>query len=347
MDMLGNSPSELQQIFQDSASINEDTKSRKRSYSGVSTVDIDLRDKKKKDYDSWPERNVVHLKWRNYNGYKVSNVSDKTYEYKFGFNMGPIDLMRRTLSLSYNVTKYGETFFTSNVNGVRMVVQPNRTVPENIAKSFIETTIKNAEDGSAILLMPEQLDASAIQLPAMDTNMIALREAQVKEVARIYGIPLYIVGVEKSGINIEAQANEIYNLTVKPHLNVLLQGLTNRYLNRNPNQIGRFSFQIDDTAVTKGNIASIVALINATMGSAQNPQIVTSAEMREKWLGLDPEMPDDPNDDKIAKGLEMRQSFANAAGPDNETDSSDNNNLDNGDIIDEEDNDNEDEDNED
>lgn len=119
-----------------------------------------------------------------------------------------------------------------------------------------------------------------------NSESAALRSYQVRDVARIYGVPGPLLGEDVTawGSGIEQLAKLAWRFGAKQHVDRLLAALSFRLLDR------RHRFEIDDVELLRGSAVEIAQLITSTVGDSQRPTVATVAEAR-KWLGLPADEP--------------------------------------------------------
>lgn len=282
-----------------------------RQYTGILSDDITYNDN-----NTYPERDIVHVRFRNYDWTERSSERSR-----FGFATSPVELLKRSLEITNQLDKFVLQFFKSNVNGLRMKVNATVPIGKEAARQFREYVEQEAEDRKGIVYLRNGLDINQIQSTAIDQSMGVLREFQIKEVARIFGVPEFMLSSNKSGIPIEVAMRDFFVNGLKPHVNAFLNAMTHTMLNRDPKSNKKFRFQIDESELIRGNIQSIASLINVAGGDAQRFAYMNSAEIR-KMMGLPEIMEEDPNKEMMDEGIKQRQSMFQAAGAEGGAESS-------------------------
>ena len=259
----------------------------------------------------WPTREdstfvlerVCHVRYPNFMG-------TQRHDSRAGFVLGPVDTLKETLGIGGRIDQLINDFFNSNVRDLRIVFSTEHKVEEEAAEKFMEYIDELSENNDPIAFVQNGMQVHTVNPLVMDANMTSLRKEQIREVARVFRVPLFMLAEEKSGVQIETIARDVYSSCIKPNLNAFLSAMTHTFLN-NRNETGGFKFSIDESELLRGNTAALVSLINAVKGDAQSNALMNSVEIRERIPGVQPKMKPDPNQAILKQGLKDRQSMQN------------------------------------
>ena len=248
---------------------------------------------------TFTRRNMVHARLINFEG-------DDATESRRGFVKGPVYTLARTMLINGFLDEYIVKYFTSDANGLRLFVRAT----DNIGKDKIEATRSYIGEigrkSKGVAFLQKALEPVPIQTSAIDQSMAALRTFQVREVSRIFGVPVPMLGEEKSGTNIAALKQDFWHNCVKPHANTFLAAMTAKLLNTGRGPKGH-RFAVDPMEMFKGDPELLVKMLPA-LGDAQRPGIMRPTEMRQ-FGGLQALMPEESETDRqVYKDLEKRQS---------------------------------------
>lgn len=242
--------------------------------------------------------NMVHARLINFEGY---NSSDD----RKGFVKGPVHTLQRTMLINGYLDEYIEQYFTSDANGLRMFVKAT----DAIGKEDIEKTrayVKEiARKNRGVAFLTHALEPVQMTTTAIDQSMAALRTFQIREASRIFGVPVPMLGEEKSGTNIAALKQDFWQNCVKPHANTLLAAMSMKLLNQRNASKG-FRFAVDPTEMIKGDPETMSKLLMA-LGDAQRPGPLSPTEWRKAggWQAAMPEKTD--TDRRVYEELAERQ----------------------------------------
>ena len=242
--------------------------------------------------------NMIHAKAVNFEGY--SNSDDRK-----GFVKGPIHTLQRTMLINGYLDQYIVDYFTSDANGLRMFIRATDAIGRedvNETRRYVEEVAKRHK---GVAFLREALEPLAFQTSAIDQSMAALRTFQIREASRIFGVPVPMLGEEKSGTNIAALKQDFWQHCIKPHANTLLSAMSMKLLNQRNASKG-FRFAIDPTEMIKGDPETMAKLLLA-LGDAQRPGPLSPTEWRRAG-GWETQMPpENETDRRVYKDLAARQ----------------------------------------
>ena len=247
----------------------------------------------------YSETNVCHIRYRNLSGVQIPDT-------RRGFVPGLTDILQRTLKINIDLDQYVSDWFSSDARTLRLAVSSEIETSKKAQEDFKNYLRAEAQKGNTVIYVPAGMKVEAIGAGPSDASLDALREYQIREVARAFSVPPYTLGLDKAGVQIETVARDIYTMAVKPHVNAIKGALTHAFLNRAYETKG-FKFEVDPMMMLRGNTAAIVSLVQATKGDAQTPGLLASQELRQ-LMSLSGKMPEDVNAEQIEKALAARQS---------------------------------------
>ena len=237
------------------------------------------------EYKDVAGMNVLHARWP-----RTLRHSASSSENRWNFAPPPVRLMRKALEIGLAGDQYIKEWFDgTNKSSIGISLKDRQAIKSLPA---ISNSITNASKNRKPLIIPTDATFTNLNNNAADTNQDQLREFQVSDVARVYGIPGPIMNqqVTQWGQGIEQLAKLFWKTCIRQHLMRILTPAQFHLLK--PGQ----RFEIDPTDLLRGDITSISALITATRRDAQTDQIATVTEQR-KWLGL----PKNPEGEELLK----------------------------------------------
>lgn len=242
--------------------------------------------------------NMVHARLINFEGF---NSSDD----RKGFVKGPIHTLKRTMQINGYLDEYIEKYFTSDANGLRMFVKATDAIGKDDIKETRAYVQSIAKKSSGVAFLSHALEPVSLTTTAIDQSMAALRTFQIREASRIFGVPVPMLGEEKSGTNIAALKQDFWQNCIKPHANTLLAAMSMKLLNQRNASKG-FRFAVDPTEMIKGDPETMAKLLMA-LGDAQRPGPLSPTEWR-KAGGWEAAMPDETETDRrVYRDLANRQ----------------------------------------
>ena len=243
--------------------------------------------------------NMIHCRAINFEGH--NSATDRK-----GFVRGPMHTLQRTMMINGYLDEYIVKYFTSDANGIRMFIRATDMIGKKDVEETREYVKKLAKGAGGVMFLSHALEPVQMQTSAIDQSMAALRTFQIREASRIFGVPVPMLGEEKSGTNIAALKQDFWQNCIKPHANTVLAAMSMKLLNRRNTSKG-FRFAVDPTEMIKGDPDTMAKLLPA-LGDAQRPGPLSPTEWRRAggWETAMP--PENDTDRRVYKDLGRRQS---------------------------------------
>jgi HK97 family phage portal protein len=125
------------------------------------------------------------------------------------------------------------------------------------------------------------LDIKPITMPIDDIQLVAMRQFQIEEIARVYGIPPFMIGHNEKttswGSGVEAMGTGFVRYTLRQHLNKI-ETEFNRKLFRTASR--RVEFDTFD--LERADMKSMFEAYRVALGRAGEPGWITATEVRER-----------------------------------------------------------------
>ena len=220
------------------------------------------------------EMNVMHSRWP-----RVLRHSASSSVNKWNFAAPPVRLMRPALEVGLAGDQYIKEWFKSGQNSTIGIALKQKVSKTQLNQ--LQATLANASKNRRPLLVGADATFTNLQNNAANKDQDALREFQVSDVSRVYGIPGPIMNqqVTQWGQGIEQLAKLFWKTCIKQHIDRMLAPANFHLLL--PGQ----RFDVDPTDLLRGDITGIAGLITAISGDAQRDQVATTEEMR-RLIGL-------------------------------------------------------------
>jgi len=145
--------------------------------------------------------------------------------------MSPIAAAQKTISLARRAEKYGESVFTTGA--AQRVLLKHPGILDAEAQGRLKKSWDSIHAGTATTAILEQgMDAVTIGMSAEDAQFLETRKFQVEEIARLYRVPLHLIGMldKATYSNIEHQSLEFVKYTMLPWFRRWEQALTKALL---------------------------------------------------------------------------------------------------------------------
>lgn len=238
-------------------------------------------------------RDMIHARWPRLQGSEYTKRTSRQ-----GFAVPPITALTPAIGIGIRGDKYILGWFDS---GAKSKTHFNYNLKEGQPlltdaqqQQFQEWILKQAKSGAPIIT--QGIDSNSIDDTPQDRNAFQLRQQQIEEIARFYGVPAPLVGITMTqwGSGIEQLSKMFLKFCVMHHLDRFLRPMGLRLLPK-----GMF-FLADTTDLLRGDSDAISKLLSVGMGGPNSPRIYTFEESRHiAGLSADPEGTFDYPTDKV------------------------------------------------
>lgn len=131
------------------------------------------------------------------------------------------------------------------------------------------------------MLLQGGLDIKSISLPNEDAELVATRQFQIEEIARVYGIPPFMIGHNEKttswGSGVGEMGKAFVRYALRQHLNAF-QNEINRKFFRSAGRVAEF----DTFELESGDMKQLFEAFRIAVGRAGEPGFMTVDEVRSK-----------------------------------------------------------------
>ncbi len=232
------------------------------------------------DYHRLAAADVLHGKMpRVFNRY-IGNRNHRRYK-----SISPAYAIHRAVSTGLMGDDYVRRHFTGEdlqSNIAIMLKGDYQSVTKEQRNSLLAFIKKSAKERMPIVLPDADVKSTAV--PAQDSNLAKLREFQIEEIGRAYGIPSPLLGVNVStwGKGIEELSKLFLRYSLRHYMERIESVITFNLLPRG------FKVRFDEAELTRGDLATTGGFVRNVVGGPQAQGIITTNEAREKFMGLPP-----------------------------------------------------------
>lgn len=204
----------------------------------------------------------------------------------FGFDgvrsLSPLrGALRMTGAVALATQDYSARFFANSARPDYALQTDQALSPEKVEQ--LRAQIAERHGGSANshrpMVLTSGLEVKTISLPAEDMQLLATRQFQIEEIARIYGVPPFMIGhSEKTsswGSGVEAMGIGFVRYCLRRHLNKITHEL-NRKLFRTARRVCAF----DTSDLERADFKSLIDGFRIALGRAGEPGFITAEEAR-------------------------------------------------------------------
>jgi len=219
-------------------------------------------------------------------GREVIDQDDMLHIAGFGFDgrrgLSPLRYaLRMTGSVALATQDYSARFFSNSARPDFALRTDQALPPEKVQllREQIDERHRGQANAHRPMVLTNGLDVKTITLPAEDMQLIETRQFQIEEIARIYGIPPFMIGHNEKttswGSGVEAMGIGFVRYALRQHLNKF-QNEINRKLFRTASRVAEF----DTTELERADTKSLFEAFRIALGRAGEPGFMTVEEVR-------------------------------------------------------------------
>lgn len=191
---------------------------------------------------------------------------------------------KEAIGISLAQGEYSGRFFS---NGARhdFAIKSDSKLTDDTIRQLRETWVKRHSGTSNAHLpavLPQGLDVKELTMSAEDSQLLASRQFQVIDIARIFGVPPHMIGeTEKTsswGTGIENMGIAFVIYTLKPHLTRIEQELNRKLFSRR----SRFFTEFNVDGLMRGDSKAQAEYFTKALGGSSGPGWMSQNEVRRK-----------------------------------------------------------------
>ena len=219
-------------------------------------------------------------------GTMVYDQDDILHVAGFGFDglrgLSPLrHALRMTGASSIAMQDFSANFFANSARPDYALVAKEVLDKETVAdfRSEVDEKHRGVSNSHRPMVLHGGLDIKTITMPMKDMELVALRQFQIEEIARIYGVPPFMIGHNEKttswGSGVESMGKAFVRYTLRQHLNKF-QNEINRKFFRTASRVIEF----DTADLERADTKSLYESLRIAVGRAGEPKIMSLNEAR-------------------------------------------------------------------
>ena len=178
--------------------------------------------------------------------------------------MSPIELHRQNLGLAKSAENFGASFFGSggHLSGVLKLDKSLTDEQYQTLKQQWNMAYHGTQSNHATAILEHGIEYERFGVPPDQAQFIETRKLQAQEIARIFGVPASIIGLE-SNLNynsVEQQAQFFATFTIAPLVKRIENELNAKLMDGE--EMGRYFIEFDLSSLLRGDNQSRAAYIS-------------------------------------------------------------------------------------
>jgi len=216
----------------------------------------------------------------------VMDQDDVVHLAGFGFDglrgMSPLRYsLREAGSVAMSAQKYSNAFFANSARpdfALRTEQKLSQESIENL-RSQLADQHQGVERSFKPMVLQGGLDIKTITMPVTDIQLIETRQFQIEEIARIYGVPPFMIGYNEKttswGSGVEAMGTGFVRFSLRQHLNKI-----ETELNRKLFRTAAKRIEFDTFDLERADMKSMFEAFRIGIGRAGEPGFISVEEAR-------------------------------------------------------------------
>lgn len=216
----------------------------------------------------------------------VMDQDDVVHLAGFGFDglrgMSPLRYsLREAGSVAMAAQKYSNAFFSNSARPDFALRTEQKLGPEAIEnlRTQLAENHQGVERSFKPMVLQGGLDIKTITMPVTDIQLIETRQFQIEEIARIYGVPPFMIGYNEKttswGSGVEAMGTGFVRFSLRQHLNKI-----ETELNRKLFRTAAKRVEFDTFDLERADMKSMFEAFRIGIGRAGEPGFISVEEAR-------------------------------------------------------------------
>jgi HK97 family phage portal protein len=222
----------------------------------------------------------------------VLDQDDVIHVAGFGFNgyrgLSPLrHALRMTGAVSLATQEYAARFFANSARPDVYYTAPQNLGPDSVDKlrDQLNERHQGPHNAHKPVILTNGMDAKTLTLPVEDLQLLELRQFQIEEIARVYGIPPFMIGHNEKttswGSGVESMGTGFVRYTLRQHLNKF-QNELNRKLFRTAAKVAEF----DTWDLERADLSTMMTAFRTAVGSSPGLKPIMSVNEVRGFLRL-------------------------------------------------------------
>lgn len=216
---------------------------------------------------------------------RVLDQDDVLHVPGFGFNglrgLSPLrHALRVTGRLAINAQDFASTFLKNMARPDYALKTAGTLTAQQIADLRMQLEdYRGPMNGGKPFILTGGLDIATLTMPMKDMQLLELRRFQVEEIARIYGVPPFMIGhTEKTtswGSGVEQMGVGFVRFTLRDHLNAFQNEINRKFF-----RTARVVAEFDTTDLERADLKTLMDAYRQALGRAGEKPVMTVEEVR-------------------------------------------------------------------
>lgn len=218
----------------------------------------------------------------------VYDQDDMIHVAGFGFNgfrgLSPLRYaLRTTGAVSLATQDFAANFFANSARPDYALTTDKSLSKEAIdaMRSQLDENHRGPDKAFRPMVLHGGLDIKTITMPIEDMQLVAMRQFQIEDIARIYGVPPFMIGHNEKttswGSGIESMGQGFVRFTLRQHLNKFETEFNRKLFRTYAKRVEFDTFDLE-----RADMKATFEAYRIALGRAGEPGFMTSREVRQR-----------------------------------------------------------------
>lgn len=218
---------------------------------------------------------------------RVIDQDDMLHIPGFGYNgLRGLSPLRHALRMSGGVAVNAQQFsakFLENAARPEMALTTKETLTDDQFARLKEWLAEHQgpQNAGRPMILEGGLDVKTLTMPMEEMQLLETRRFQVEEIARIYGVPPFMIGhTDKTtswGAGVGAMGTGFVRFTLRDHLNAFENEINRKFF-----RTTRFVAKFDTSELENADLKTLIETFRIALGRAGEQPIMSVEEVRHK-----------------------------------------------------------------
>lgn len=191
--------------------------------------------------------------------------------------------LRMTGGVALSAQQFSAQFFANSARPDYALKTEQKLSPEAIEamRAQIDERHQGPANVGRPMLLTNGLDIKTLTMPLEDMQLLETRKFQIEEIARVYGIPPFMLGHNEKttswGAGVEAMGTGFVRYSLRQDLNKFTNEINRKFF-----RTARRVVEFDTTELERADTKSLFESFRIAVGRAGEPGFMTTEEVRDR-----------------------------------------------------------------
>lgn len=233
-------------------------------------------------------KRLVYVVQRPWGTVEIYDQDDVLHFAGFGFDgfrgLSPLrNHLRMTGSVALATQEFAARFFANGARSDILLKSDQKLTPEDaqLIRDMFAEQHQGLANAHRPIVLGKGTTIETLTLPAQEAQMLETRRFTVEEIARIYGVPPFMIGqMEKTtswGSGVETMGQGFVRFTLRQHLTKIEKEINRKFFRTASKFVEFDTFELE-----KASMETLFTAFKTALGGQGTPGFMTAEEVRNK-----------------------------------------------------------------